>query len=350
MNNLYFHPALLYEKLENKSVHCLLCSHFCKIKNGEHGTCELRKNIDGELFTITWGKPEGLAIDPIEKKPLYHFKPGSKVLSFGTPGCNFTCKNCQNSHLSQQFHNSYAFISNPIINIERFFELCSKVNFDGIAYTYSEPTIFFEYARDMILQSREIPKYKNLFHLFVTNGFFSPQTLDLILKEELLQAMNIDLKFMDNSLYKQITGGRLEPILENIKAIYESKKIALEITNLVISGFNNRDEDFEKISSFIADVSVDIPLHFSRFFPNFQMQNTEATDINNLIKAKEIAKKNGIKYVYIGNTNLSDANNTYCPYCNELLIARNYYSIDYNCFKNQEPICPNCKRNIEVIL
>ena len=117
MNNLYFHLALLYEKLENKGVHCLLCSHFCKIKNDEYGTCELRKNIDGELFTITWGKPEGLALDPIEKKPLYHFKPGSKVLSFGTPGCNFTCKNCQNSHLSQQFHNSYAFISNPIFKL-----------------------------------------------------------------------------------------------------------------------------------------------------------------------------------------------------------------------------------------
>lgn len=350
MNKLYYHPAMFFKKISRERVLCLLCSHYCKIEKGDYGICNLRKNIEGELFTITWGKLEAFAIDPIEKKPLYHFKPGTRVLSFGTPGCNFSCKNCQNSNLSQQFYKSRSFALSPTVRVERFFEICSKYNFDGIAYTYSEPTIFFEYARDIILYSKEIPKYKNLFHLFVTNGFFTPQVLDLILKENLLQAMNIDLKFLNNKMYKEIAGGKLEPVLENIKAIYKSKKIALEITNLVIRDLNDKDEDFEKISQFIAGISCDIPLHFSRFYPTYQMQNAKATDLNALIKAKEIAQKNGLKYVYIGNTNLDNASNTYCPYCKELLIERTYNSLNCKIIDAEKAVCPNCKKSLEISL
>ncbi len=343
------HEAILYEKLNNNAVKCNLCSHYCQIEDGKRGICLVRKNIQGKLFTLTWGASSGFAIDPIEKKPFYHFKPGTKVLSFGTPGCNFHCLNCQNWQLSQ-INKSVADNLKSEVSIESVADLAIKHNVDGIAYTYSEPTIFFEYARDIIFYLRKNYPEKDLYQVFVSNGYFSKELLDLIISEKLLSAINIDLKFMNDQKYKNICGGSLTPVLNNIERLASLQSlIHLEIINLVIPDENDKDEDFITISKFISNISKDIPLHFSRFYPTNKMTDKNSTDLNRLLRAKEIAMNEGLKYVYIGNTNLSDVENTYCPNCKTLLIERNGYTIRKNSsFHNMK--CPNCESNINIVL
>jgi len=352
--------AILYEKQEEKIVRCLLCSHYCEIKPGEVGTCLLRKNIDRELFTYSYGASTGFAIDPIEKKPFYHFKPVTKVLSFGTPGCNFKCLNCQNWQMSHAKRNS-------LENLQMDYppsviaDLAIEHNVDGIAYTYSEPTIFFEYARDTILEYRKKFSGKELFHLFISNGFMSKETVDLIRKEKLIDAINIDLKFMDEKKYRKICNSSLQPVLDNILRFNElSDFIHTEIINLVIPGENDTDEDFIKLSDFISSVNNEIPLHFSRFHPANKLMDKPATEISTLLKAKKTAENAGLKYVYIGNTNLPDVENTYCPDCKKLLIERNRYSTKLQKWigtKKSAPnliynkgICLNCERDVNIRL
>ncbi len=318
--------AILYEKQDGNIVKCLLCSHYCEIKQGQVGTCLLRKNIDGELFTFSYGASTGFAIDPIEKKPFYHFKPGSKVLSFGTPGCNFKCLNCQNWQLSHAKPNSLENLRDeypPSV----IADLAIRNGVDGIAYTYSEPTIFFEYARDTIHQCRKNYPDIELFHVFISNGYMSKETIELIKNEKLISAINIDLKFMNNEKYKTVCNSSLQPVLDNIKRFNDlSDFIHMEIINLVIPGENDTDEDFHSISKFLKSVNPEIPIHFSRFHPANRLSDKPPTDLNVLIKAKQIAEDTGIKHVYIGNTNLPNVENTYCPNCKKLLIERNRYS------------------------
>ncbi len=357
-HDLYSHPAILYDKSSNgnKETHCKLCSHYCDIKEGNVGTCLLRKNIDGELFTMSWGRTEGLAVDPIEKKPFYHFKPASKVLSFGTPGCNFKCMNCQNWQLSQAVKNySDEALRMNILKPGHIAEYASLYRLDGIAYTYSEPTIFFEYARDTIHACRKNKKTENIFHVFVSNGFFSKETFDLIDKENLLQAINIDLKFMDDKKYRKISGGELQPVLDSIKRVADMKeKIHMEIINLIIPGENDSDDDIEKLCDFIYSLSPDIPLHFSRFYPHYKFSGKPATSLVTLKRAREIAIKQGLHYIYIGNTNIPGAEDTHCPKCNQLLISRTIYGITKNNIiqdqKSGKPLCPDCKTEIPVIM
>ena len=358
------HSAILYKKLDNGDVQCLLCAHYCKIDNGNSGTCKLRINRNGKLNTLTWGAAEAVAIDPIEKKPFFHFKPKSRVLSFGTPGCNFSCDNCQNNILSQAVRDKLIrldeidislecpVISSKLLFPEDIVDLASENGVDGIAYTYSEPTIFFEYVRDTVLSSRKNPKTKDLFHVFVSNGYFSKEMLDLVIKENLLQAINIDLKFINNKQYDKICEARLQPVLDSIQRIWNVRdKIHLEIINLVIPDENDSEEDIKALCEFISSVSNEIPLHFSRFYPNYKMQNKASTSMDTLINAREIAKKAGLKYIYIGNTNLEDAEDTLCPNCKFLLIRRNHYAIRTNVFaRSLKPVCPKCKTPLNFIL
>ena len=355
VSGYYHHPALLYDKTsdEKKSVICKLCSHYCEIKDGNIGICLLRKNIGGELFTMTWGRTEGLAIDPIEKKPFYHFKPSTKVLSYGTPGCNFRCMNCQNWQLSQavKYYTDNS-LSTKVFLPENIAEYAAVNKIDGISYTYSEPTIFFEYARDTILECRKNKKTESLFHVFVSNGFFTKETVEVIDKENLLNAINIDLKFMDDQKYKKITGGKLQPVLDSVKRIYDLRdKIHLEIINLIIPGENDKEEDISKLCEFLASVSNDIPLHFSRFYPHYKMGNKPQTDFNTLIQAKNIAINYGLKYIYLGNTSIPGVEDTHCPNCRELLVARNRYGINQNNLLTENGLskCPKCKTAINII-
>lgn len=341
--------ALLYVQSDDGSVTCRLCSHYCIIRPEETGICRLRKNISGELFTLSYGKSSGFAIDPIEKKPFFHFKPGAKVLSFGTPGCNFSCLNCQNSSLSQsvrlnkislEFEHEY---SSPDV-----VKLAEMSNVDGIAYTYSEPTIFFEYARDIILESRKNKQTKNLFHLFISNGYFSKETSNLIKNENLLQGINIDLKFIDDKLYREVCGGRVQPVLDSIKRINDLKEtIFLEVINLLIPGRNDSDEQLEKLCDFMASVNPEIPLHFNAFSPNFKLSTVPATPLTTLRRAKKTAEGKGIKFVYIGNAGRNTETNTYCPECSSLLVERNHFSVT-KILIDSSAKCQNCNALIKI--
>lgn len=354
------HEALLYEKITGENgeqqLQCRLCSHYCVIQEGKTGTCNLRVNVKGELFTNSWGAADGAAIDPIEKKPFFHYRPNTKVLSFGSPGCNFRCLNCQNSHLSQAYKiYSSKMDSSKLFTPRQIADYAERYGVDGIAYTYSEPTIFFEYARDTVLECRKRESLGGIFHVLVSNGFFSREMLDLSIREKLFSAINIDLKFMNEAKYREICGGRLQPVLDNIKKIHEMKEeIHLELINLVIPGENDRDEDFTELCRFVASVSTEIPLHFNRFYPRHKMAGKEVTDMARLVRAREIAKKLGINYVYIGNASLRESENTYCPKCNTLLIERRYFEITSNVFEDLEPgapaKCPGCGEEINIVV
>lgn len=344
--------ALLYiTNPETKEVHCLLCRHYCKIRNNLGGICRVRFNHDGILYSYSYGKAEGLAIDPIEKKPFYHFKPKARVLSFGTPGCNFKCANCQNSYLSQSIKlNPEYLLKVGELPPAQIVKTAERYNVDGISYTYSEPTIFFEYAREIILTAKENPKTSHLFHLFVSNGYFSTEMLEFVAKEKLLDAINIDLKFYDDQKYLKITGGHLEPVLENIKNLHRMG-IHMEIINLVIPDENDSTESFENISSFIAEISPEIPIHFSRFFPYYKMMEKPPTHLQKLLLARDIARKFGLKYVYIGNTDIPNSENTYCPKCNFLVVERQrYFTNTYYKIENGKAICPKCETVINIII
>lgn len=348
-----FKKADFYESIkddQNKCVKCFLCSHYCIIKNRNFGICKVRFNSEGKLYTITWGQAEGLAIDPIEKKPLFHYKPGSKVLSFGTPGCNFFCLNCQNNSLSQLIKKSdLSLFKKKQIEPTEILQLAKDYLTDGIAYTYSEPTIFFEYAIDIINQAKAESDTKKLFHVFVTNGYFSTEILNKIADEKLIDAVNIDLKFFDDKKYKKITGGSLRPVLDSIRFLYE-KNIHIEVTNLVIPDLNDSEQDFQMLTNFLANISQDIPLHFSRFYPHYKMNTKTATSINKLMLAKKIASDNGLHYVYLGNTNLPEVENTYCSKCKYLLIERKGFRIFINFeFSKNINYCPVCGNVIKIV-
>ncbi|MDA3842905.1 MAG: AmmeMemoRadiSam system radical SAM enzyme, partial [Candidatus Kapabacteria bacterium] len=284
-------------------------------------------------------------------KPFYHYKPGTQVLSVGTPGCNFSCLNCQNHDLSQA-KNQISNTSSNYLEPEKIAALADEHNVDGIAYTYSEPTIFFEYVNDIIEACRRNPNLERLPQMLVSNGYFSKELFDYIEKHKLIDAINIDLKFMNESKYKRICGAKLQPVLDNIERIYNSKNgIHLEIINLVIPGENDSDHDFQAVADYIKSISPDIPLHFSRFHPTYKMADKPATDIQRLLKAKEIAQKAGINYVYIGNTGLSEVSDTRCPHCGELLIARDRYSEIKSHLGNKGiSKCPQCEKDINIIL
>jgi len=346
------HPAILWESKENNII-CTLCNHYCEIPDGKKGTCYLRINLNGNLYTQTWGKTKGLAIDPIEKKPFFHFKPGSRVLSFGTPGCNFRCKNCQNSTLSQAVRNfGMDLMDIDILPPNEIISFAEQNNVDGIAYTYSEPTIFFEYARDTILEARKNKKTKDLFHLFISNGYFSKEMLEIVKQEKLLDAINIDLKFMEEKKYLDITGGKLKPVLDNIKRVADCPDIHLEIINLVISGVNDTMEEVERTTEFLLSVSPDIPMHFSRFYPQHKMTEKPPTSVDFLINARNRAMEMGLKYVFLGNTRIPGTEDTICPNCGETLISRTVYGINKNVFEksNSSKVhkCPSCEYEIKL--
>ncbi len=342
--------ANLYEKVDDNTVKCYLCSHYCKIKDGYGGICRVRFNKGGKLFSYTYGKVDGVAIDPIEKKPFFHFKPKTRVLSFGTPGCNFKCANCQNSYLSQSIKlKPENLLNSRVVSPIEIVKIAEGYKVDGISYTYSEPTIFFEYARDIINICRRNDNTKNLFHIFVSNGYFTPEMLKIVQEENLLDAINIDLKFFDDQKYLKITGGHLKPVLENIERVF-SMGIHIEVINLVIPGENDTDICFEQISKFISSVSKDIPLHFSRFYPHYKMTNKPPTPYSTLIRAREIAKSYGLNFVYIGNTDIPDVENTYCPICNFLVVERQRYftKVNYKVEKDGAK-CPNCLSSLKII-
>jgi len=312
--------AEFWHKKDVLSVQCRLCPHNCVIPNGQKGACGVRENINGKLFTLNYFVGSSSGTDPIEKKPLYHFYPGSSILSMGTFGCNFSCKFCQNSTISKEFPSSCLakpnFTKNEIINkLSIQAEKKDLFSFVGLAYTYNEPTIWAE----TILELGPVVRKLGLKNVFVTNGFINPEPLKKFL--EFGDAFNIDLKAITDDFYRNQCGGRISPVLETIKTV--SKIAHLELTTLVIPTLNDSTEDFIKLRDWVAnEVGEETPVHLSRYYPMYKL-SIPPTPVETLYKARDILKEK-IKYVYIGNT--GEEQNTYCAKCGELVIKRTGYS------------------------
>lgn len=328
--------ALLYEKLSNKDVRCNLCVHHCFIGEGKTGFCRVRENQDGVLYSLVYGQPIARHIDPIEKKPLFHFYPGSSAYSIATAGCNFRCLWCQNWEISQLPANQNLARGKEIYPQE----IVSAVQQSGcrsIAYTYTEPTVFFEYAYDVA----RLAKGVGLANVYITNGYMSKDMLEMF--KPYLDGANVDLKAFRDETYRHYVGGRLQPVLDNLKYM-KKMDIWLEVTTLIIPGVNDSAEELRDIAEFIADeLSPDTPWHLSRFFPAYKMK-APVTPLTALEKAKEIGLKAGLHYVYEGNISDNESGNTYCPNCKKLLIRRSGFSVLENFIQNGR--CSYCNFKI----
>lgn len=317
--------ARLYRKLEKGMVQCLACEWKCKILEGKTGVCGVRKNEKGRLYLLVYGKPVAVNVDPIEKKPLYHFLPGSKILSIGTVGCNLKCGFCQNWEISQNRE-----VFGESISPEKIVSLAVRSKIPSIAFTYNEPTIWTEYAVEIM----KVAKKKNIFGVYVSNGYMSNETFDYV--EGYIDAYNIDLKGFKEEFYRKICHASLEPVLRNIKEIYKRRKW-LEITTLVVPGKNDSQAELKRMAEFIYRVSPFIPWHLSAFHPDYQMMNLEGTREEKLLEAIEIGKKVGLKYVY--------GQDTYCPKCGVRLVARQGFVVWDN--KIVKGKCSACGHKME---
>jgi pyruvate formate lyase activating enzyme len=326
--------ALFYKKLKEKIVQCQLCPHYCTLKDGETGKCNVRQNKKGKLYTLVYNKPCSLTTDPIEKKPLYHFLPGEKALSVATVGCNLRCQHCQNCEISQARPEQ---IYNQDITPEQIVQEAKKRDARIIAYTYTEPTIFVEY----VLEIAKLAKKQGIKNVIVSNGFINPPPLKELCKY--IDAANIDLKSINRDFYREICGARLTPVLESLK-ILKQEGVWLEITNLIIPGLNDSEKDIEKLVEWIArNLGEKTPLHFTAFYPTHQLSHLPPTNLNSLKKAREIALNSGMKYVYTGN--IREDSNTLCPKCSKILIKRTLFSITEN--NINESKCKYCNGKID---
>jgi len=318
------------------TVQCELCPKMCLIEPGQSGECRVRINVDGVLRTVVYGFPCSVSpYDRVEKKPLFHFLPGTTILSVATVGCNLHCLNCQNWDISQTNpEESTAAFLPP----ERLVQLAKKHRFPSIAYTYSDPIIFYEYTYD----SAKLARDKGIRNVLVTAGYINEEPWERLL--EYVDAANIDLKFISDELYRRICSGTLKPV-QNALILAKASGILVEVTNLVIPTLNDKPEQIRELAGWIkANLGRETPLHFSGFFPRHKMLNLPPTSLKKLEDAREIAISEGLNYVYIGNVRSKEGENTYCPGCKGLLIERTGYLIKQNRLKDGR--CPDCKKEI----
>ncbi len=332
------YKARYWEK-ENGNVKCELCPRKCIIPKGKTGFCNVRKNIEGELYSMVYERPCSINVDPIEKKPFYHFHPKSEVLSIATIGCNFRCKFCLNWDISQaKIDKMYPEKVPP----KKIVEIAKENKVNLIAYTYTEPTIFFEYAEDIA----KIAKKENLKNVFVTNGYAMEKPLNNIKKY--LDAVVIDFKGNNKEFYEEFSMAKIEEVKRGA-ILYKKLGIHIEITNLVIPGKNDDLVEMRELSKWIKkNLGKNTPFHILRFFPTRTMPSPEPTKFSKLKKIYDIAKEEGLNYVYIGNSKESKYNNTYCPKCEELLIERvlmNTTSINLT----DDNKCPKCNEKINLV-
>lgn len=319
---------MYYKKSETGEVYCVLCPHYCKIIDGDVGKCRVRKNDKGTLYTINYGKITSYAYDPIEKKPLYHFHPGSNIFSVGSFGCNLACDFCQNWQIVYDESLMVDISDDDIIS------LTTAKDSIGIAFTYNEPSILYEYILDL---SKKV-KDKGFKNIMITNGYINEEPLRELLPY--IDAMNIDLKSIEDSFYKSFCKGSIDPVLRTIEIAYPLTHI--EITTLLIDGENSSLEEVERLAKRIAEIDPSIPLHLSRYFPAYKMK-TVPTSIESLTAAKEIAKRH-LDYVFIGNV-WGEDNNSYCPKCNTKLVDRREYGQIAGIEKGK---CKKCQYKINI--
>ncbi len=325
------HEAEFWET-EGDKIRCLLCPHRCLIAPGKSGICRVRTNRDGHLIADSYSEVISVSLDPIEKKPLFHFYPGSGVLSIGPRGCNFSCRYCQNWQVSQN--------SGGTLNIspERLVEEASAESAVGIAYTYTEPIVAFEFVRD----TAKLARSRGLKNILVTNGYILEEPLNRLI--EVTDAMNIDLKSMDQDFYRKICGGSLDPVLNTIRTVANST-VHLELTNLIITCYNDSEKQVGRLVDFVASVDPDIPVHFSGYHPAYRF-NAPPTPLEILLRAKAIADRS-LKYVYIGNRQTETGRDTFCPKCGNMLVSRAGYS---GSIVGITPlgVCSQCGSNVDI--
>lgn len=329
--------ARFYENLDGK-VRCRLCNHYCIIKDGKRGICGVRENRDGRLFSLVYGRSIATGVEPIEKKPFFHFYPGTTAYSIATVGCNFHCLNCQNWEISQMPKTGEGGIIGKKLLPEEIVANAKRLGCKSIAYTYTEPTIFFEYAYD----TARLAHKEGIKNVFVTNGYTSGEAIKEI--APFLDAANVDLKSFDEDFYRKICGAKLQPVLDNIR-LYRELAIWVEVTTLIIPGYSDDEKQLRAIAEFIKGIGEDIPWHITAFYPAYKLPDVPPTTIESLRRAREIGIKAGLKYVYEGNVPGEGGENTYCYHCGEAVITRYRFEIREN--KLTEGKCPKCKNQID---
>ncbi|MBD3183055.1 AmmeMemoRadiSam system radical SAM enzyme [Candidatus Poribacteria bacterium] len=331
--------ARWYRKLSDNRVKCNLCNHGCLIQDGNRGICGVRENKDGTLYSLVYGKVIATHVDPIEKKPLFHFYPGTKIFSIATVGCNFKCTHCQNADISQM-PVDHKRISGQDASLEQIIQMAERTNCSSIAYTYTEPTIFMEYAYDIAKLANE----KGIKNVFVSNGYMTEEALRDI--SPYLDAVNIDLKGFTEEHYREICGARLKPVLDTLKLMKELG-IWVEVTTLVIPTINDSEKTLKGIAEFILSLGSETPWHVSRFHPTYKLMNLPSTPISTVIKAREIGLSVGLKYVYSGNVPGDDGENTYCPDCGKVVIPRYGYNLEKRHLTDSK--CEFCGEKIDIV-
>ena len=327
------HEAKYFDIIDENRVQCRLCPHGCIIASGKYGICCVRKNDGGKLTTEIYGELSSVAMDPIEKKPLYHFFPGTQILSIGTKGCNLKCPYCQNWHISQDSSARTSYYSS-----EEIVDFALKNNSIGIAFTYSEPVIWFEYVLDTAI----LAKQKGLKNVLVTNGFISQEPLSDLL--ECVDAMNIDLKSFNESTYKRIQKAELESVKKTIEISYKNG-VSIEITTLIVTGINDDLDEMKDIISFISSIDKNIPWHISRYYPNYKYDKT-STDIDFIYKVYNEAIEK-LNFVYCGNVPAgSKGNDTICPSCGNVVISRSGYNTKVGLMRDGK--CDKCGTDLRI--
>lgn len=323
--------AGFYEKLDERKVRCFLCAHHCIIKDGKRGICGVRENREGKLYSLVYGKLISMHVDPIEKKPLFHFLPGSTSFSIATAGCNFHCDHCQNYEISQSPREQGEIIGQSATP-EAVVDAAARYGCRSISYTYTEPTIFLEFAYDCA----QLAKMRDIRNVFVSNGYTSPEATREI--APFLDGNNIDLKG-DDEFYKKLCGARVGPVKDTIRLMKELG-VWVEVTTLIIPDHNDSEQSLRDIAEFIKSVDPSIPWHVTQFYPTYKLMDKPRTPVKTLRRAREIGFDTGLLYVYEGNLPGEGGENTYCPQCKTLLIKRFGFSISENTM--QDGKCPSC--------
>ncbi len=331
--------AMFYSPLEEGKVQCYLCNHRCTIMPSRRGICGVRENQEGKLYTLVFGHAISLHVDPIEKKPIFHLYPGSTSFSMATVGCNFRCLQCQNHEISQMPRDQGRIDGSPA-SPSKIVSLAKEYRCRSISYTYTEPTIYFEYAYEAaVLAGKEGIK-----NIFVTNGYMTEEALRMI--QPYLDAANVDLKSFRERFYQEVCGARLQPVLENLR-LMRQLGIWVEITTLVIPKLNDSDKEFEEIARFIVSLGADVPWHISAFYPTYKMLGLPRTPASLLHRAREIGLRAGLQYVYCGNIPGEEGEDTFCPHCGHKVVER----VGFQVVKNEmiKGECRHCHAKIEGI-
>jgi pyruvate formate lyase activating enzyme len=334
------HEAMLYEKLDGEKVRCGLCGHQCVILGGKYGLCRVRQNVAGELRSLTYGTLVALNVDPIEKKPFFHYLPGTKSLSIAAPGCNFQCEFCQNWQISQS-PRADSEVRGQAVSPEQVVSGAIAHDCASISYTYTEPTVFFEMAYD----TARLARARGLGNTFVSNGYMTREAVDMI--APYLDAINVDLKAFSDETYKRVMKARLEPVLTALRALVAAG-VWVEVTTLVVPGMNDSPQELRDIAGFIAkDLGTSVPWHVSRFHGDYKMADVRATPIETMELACRIGREAGLRFVYSGNLAGHADESTHCPNCRELLIDRQGYFVRGVYLRDGR--CPKCNEAIEGI-